>query len=58
MLKTDLPTLTPMQYGPANCLRTECWKALEYMDMYPNSAADINSFLQGVAAQAAAILAV
>jgi hypothetical protein len=49
MLKTDLPELTPMEYGAANCLRTECWKALEYAQMFPNSAAPILAFLSGVA---------
>lgn len=49
MLKTDLPKLTPQQYGGANCLATEVWKAKSYGELFPNSAAAIQSFFDGLA---------
>lgn len=48
MLKSDLPSLTPAQYGAANELRTACWKALEYAQIFPNSEPKITAFFAGL----------
>lgn len=50
MLKSDLPRLTPADYGDANSLRTEVYEALAYASLYPNSRAAIKAFFDGVAA--------
>lgn len=55
MLKSDLPYLTPAQYGGANELRTAVWKALEYASMYPNSAGAIETFLSEVGVLATSV---
>ncbi len=50
MLKSDLPRLTPADYGDANSLRTEVYEALAYASIWPNSRAAIKAFFDGVAA--------
>lgn len=49
MLKTDLPNLSPLEYGRANELRSEITHAKTYAEMYPGSAAKINEFLADAA---------
>lgn len=53
MLVTDLPTLTPSDYPGANCLRQEVRRALDYAACFPNSAANIKTFLAAVGTIAA-----
>lgn len=56
MVPSDLPTLTPLQYGRADALKREIAEMVSYAQCYPTSAAELQAwFAAANTAVAAAI---